>query len=133
MKITYNKNTIINQILFIICVVIPFFNNYELSFLVWVSSIIISLKNNYSLEFVKYISIFIIILLLAIVVGLFTNDKPYFIIRDITYLLKPITGLLLGYQLFSKKIKNPFHFIVYAGISIATYHLILVFYGIVFI
>ncbi|RZL34230.1 MAG: hypothetical protein EOP00_31980 [Pedobacter sp.] len=52
-------------------------------------------------------------------------------IRDITYLLKPISGLLLGYQLFHKSIKNPFQFVVYAGISIAVYHLILVVYGIV--
>ena len=132
MKIKYNKHTLINQILFIICVVVPFFNNYELSFLVWVSAILITLKNNYSLEFIKYILIFGIVFLLAIIVGLFSNDKLYFIIRDVTYLLKPITGLLLGYQLFSKKIKNPFQFIVYAGIAIAIYHLILVFYGIVF-
>lgn len=44
-------------------------------------------------------------------------------------MLKPITGLLLGYQLFNKHIKNPFQFVVYAGVSIAVYHLILVGYG----
>jgi hypothetical protein len=47
-------------------------------------------------------------------------------------LLKPISGLLLGYQLFHKSIKNPFQFIVYAGVSIAIYHLILVGYGVLF-
>jgi hypothetical protein len=38
--------------------------------------------------------------------------------------------LLLGYQLFSKSIKNPFQFLVYAGVSIAIIHLIFVAYGI---
>jgi hypothetical protein len=129
MRITINKTTI-NQILFIICVVVPFFNIYELSFVVWMVAILLTLKNNYSLEFVKYLSIFILIFIIAFIVGLFYDYKFYFIIRDITYLLKPISGLLLGYQLFHKSIKNPFRFIVYAGISIAIYHLILVCYGV---
>ena len=128
MKVVISKATL-NQILFIICVVIPFFNIYELSFTVWMAAIAITLKNNYSIEFVKYISIFIIIFLLAITVGFFYDYSLYFTIRDITYLLKPITGLLLGYQLFNKHIKNPFQFVVYAGVSIAVYHLILVGYG----
>ena len=128
MKITINK-AILNQVIFIICVVVPFFNIYELSFTVWIAAIAITLKNNYSVEFVKYISIFIIIFLLAITVGFFYSYSLYFTIRDITYLLKPITGLLLGYQLFNKHIKNPFQFVVYAGVSIAVYHLILVGYG----
>ena len=131
MKITIKKATI-NQILFIICVVVPFFNIYELSFAVWLCAIALTIKNNYSIEFVKYISIFFIIFLLAIFVGFFFDYKLYFVIRDITYLLKPISGLLLGYQLFHKSIKNPFQFLVYAGVSIAIYHLILVGYGIVF-
>lgn len=129
MKIKFDK-TIINQILFIICVVVPFLNNYELSFAVWSVVLVLTIKNNYSIEFIKYVSIFIAILIISIIVGLFFNHKLYYIIRDVTYLLKPISGLILGYQLFSNKIKNPFQFIVYAGVAIACYHLFLVFYGI---
>ena len=105
MKVTLSK-TVINQILFIICVVVPFFNNYELSFSVWSLILIITIKNNYSLEFVKYVSIFVGILLIAISVGLIYNHSIYFVIRDIAYLLKPITGLIVGYQLFNRQIKN---------------------------
>lgn len=131
MKIILNKANI-NQLLFTICVIIPFLNIYELSFAVWLGAIIVTLKNNYSFEFVKYISIFLFIFFLAIIVGLFYSYNLYFIIRDITYLLKPVCGLLLGYQLFHKSIKNPFQFLVYAGVSIAVYHLILVGYGVLF-
>jgi hypothetical protein len=95
-------------------------------------AIFFTIKNNYSFEFIKYLSVFLIIFFLAIVVGLFFNYSLYFTIRDLTYLLKPISGLLLGYQLFHKSIKNPFQFIVYAGVSIAIYHLILVGYGVLF-
>lgn len=130
MKIILNKSNF-NQFLFIVCVIVPFFNIYELSFLVWIAAIIVTLKNNYSLEFVKYLSIFLFIFFLALMITFFYDHRFYFIARDITYLLKPISGLLLGYQLFHKSIKNPFQFIVFAGVSIAIYHLILVSYGIV--
>ena len=115
-----------------ICVIIPFFNNYELSFLVWLVASILTIKNKYSVPFLKYLSYFILIFSLAFFVGLFFNYKLYFIIRDITYLLKPIFGLILGYQLFYDKTKNPFQFIVYAGVAIASYHLFLVVWGILF-
>jgi hypothetical protein len=130
MNIVINKAKF-NQLLFIICVVVPFFNVYELSFMVWVGAIILTLKTNYALDFVKYLSIFLIIFTCAVLVGLFYRHDIYFVLRDITYLLKPITGLFLGYQLFSKHIKNPFQFLVYAGVAIASYHLFLVLYGIV--
>ena len=115
-----------------ICVIVPFFNNYELSFLVWLIASILTIKNKYSTSFLKYLSYFIAIFCLAFFVGLFFNYKLYFIIRDITYLLKPIFGLILGYQLFHNKTKNPFQFIVYAGVAIASYHLFLVVWGILF-
>ena len=63
--------------------------------------------------------------------GLFFDNDLYYIIRDIAYLLKPVFGLILGYQLFYEKINNPFRFIVYAGIAIASYHLFLVLWGII--
>ena len=124
------KKPLFNQILFIICVVVPFFNVYELSFIVWLTAILLSIKNNYSVEFIKYWILFLAIFLISLIVGLFFNHQIYFIIRDNTYLLKPICGLLLGYQLFNKNIKNPFQFIVYAGVAIASYHLLMVLYGI---
>ncbi len=131
MKLTLNKE-LYYQIIYMICVIIPFFNNYELSFLVWLVASILTIKNKYSVPFLKYLSYFIFIFSLAFFVGLFFNYKLYFIIRDITYLLKPIFGLILGYQLFYDKTKNPFQFIVYAGVAIASYHLFLVVWGILF-
>lgn len=130
MKLTLNKE-LYYQIIFMICVIIPFFNNYELSFLVWFFAAILTVKKKYSLFFIKYLSYFILILFLAIVSGLFYKNDLYFTIRDVSYLLKPVFGLIIGYQLFVEKIKNPVRFIVYAGVAIALYHLFLVFWGII--
>lgn len=119
------------QILFILCVIVPFFNNYELSFALWGVSIIATLKKQYSMPFVKHLLLYVAILLLAIAAGLFFKYPKYYVIRDIAYILKPIMGLLLGYQLFHDKIKQPLRFVVYAGVAIASYHMLMVFYGIV--
>lgn len=129
MKLTLNKE-LHYQIIYMICVIVPFFNNYELSFLVWLVASILTIKQKYSTPFFKHLSYFILIFSLSFFVGLFFNYKLYFFIRDITYLLKPVFGLILGYQLFYDKTKNPFRFIVYAGVAIASYHLFLVLWGI---
>ncbi len=120
------KEGTIYLLLYMLCVIIPFFNNYELTFAVWVLTVLLTLKRRYSANFLIYLSLFIFIFLLAILVGLFNNYKIYYIIRDITYLLKPILGLLIGYQLFKPEFKNPLLFIVYSGVAIASYHLLLV-------
>ena len=130
MKITLNKE-LYYQILYMICVIVPFFNIYELSFLVWLITSLLTIKKKYSVPFIKYLSYFILIICISFFVSFFFNYKLYFVIRDITYLLKPIFGLLLGYQLFYDKIKSPFQFIAYAGVAIASYHLFLVVWGIV--
>lgn len=130
MKFNINRE-LYYQILFMICVIVPFFNNYELSFLVWLFTSLITIKKNYSLSFIKYLSYFIFIFSISFFVGLFFDNDLYYIIRDIAYLLKPVFGLILGYQLFYEKINNPFRFIVYAGIAIASYHLFLVLWGII--
>lgn len=128
MKVTLNRELYL-QILLTIAVIIPFFNNYELSFITWLLISVITIKNNYDIRFIKYISYFIIIFLLSLFIGLFFKYNLFYTIRDITYLLKPVFGLLLGYQLFSSKIKNPFRFLVYSGVAMASYHLILLIYA----
>lgn len=128
MKITLNKE-FYYQIFFSFCVIIPFFNNYELSFVSWLVALGLTFKKSYSVSFVRYVSYFIFIFLLALVVGFFYQHHLYFVIRDITYLLKPILGLFIGYQFFSNQIKNPFKFLLFAGLAMAIIHLGLVGYG----
>lgn len=128
MKITLNKE-FYYQLFFTLCVIIPFFNNYELSFVTWLIALGLTFKKSYSVAFIRYVSYFIFIFVLALVVGFFYQYRLYFVIRDITYLLKPILGLFIGYQFFSNQIKNPFKFLLFAGLTMAIIHLGLVGYG----
>ena len=71
--------------------------------------------------------------MIAIVVGIFNKNPVYEYIRDFTYLTKPIIGLLAGYQLLLKReYIRPFHTIVVTGVVLATYHLVLVGFSVVF-
>ena len=130
MRLILNKENCYN-LFFTFCVIIPFFNNYEISFLFWIFATLLTLKKNYSILFLRHLSFFILIFLLSIIVSFFFKNKLYFIIRDITYLLKPILGLLLGYQFYRDKlVKNPFSFLLNAGIIMAAVHLLMVGYGV---
>ncbi len=124
--IQVKSNNVLYQILYAICILIPFINSYELTFLVWFLTFCITISNRYSLRIVKYISCFLVILGIAFVVSFFKNESTYNFFRDIAYLLKPIIGLLLGYQLYKKCQNKFFTTVIYTGLLLAILHLIIV-------
>ena len=129
---TVLKKTSLYQFLFILCIAVPYFDNFELTFAVWSLAALFTIQNNYSLTFVKQVLCYSSILIIACVVQFFKDYSLYYVIRDITYLLKPILGLLIGYQLLKKVGENPFKVLLYTGLIIAIYHIILVIASILF-
>lgn len=120
------RNNPIYQFLYAICILVPFLNIYELTFFIWFSTAIITISNRYSISIIKYIICFSIILATAFIVSLFNNESIYNFFRDIAYLLKPIIGLLIGYQLY-KKCQNKFiQTVVYTGVFLSVAHLCIV-------
>ncbi|HNP31931.1 MAG TPA: hypothetical protein PKN96_01415 [Flavobacterium sp.] len=124
------KTASLYQFLFAICLVIPYFNIYELTFVVWSMSALITLQKNYSLSILKQLACFAAILLIAVVVMFFKDHQTYFIIRDFTYVVKPVFGLLIGYQLCKKFPGRAFQTIIYIALFIAAYHFFLIATGI---
>ncbi|MDD3004340.1 hypothetical protein [Flavobacterium sp.] len=115
------------QVVFFLCIAVPFLNVYELTFGVWFFAVLISFVNKYSLTIIQYLSCFLTILIIAFVSSFFNDEGNYNFFRDLAYLLKPIIGLLLGYQLMKKFPKSFFSTVVYSGVLIAIGHLIIVF------
>ena len=125
MLISYNKN-LPYQILFGLCCAVPFLSNYELTFALWVFTIFITFPRSYSSKFLTYALCFVLVFLIAFLSTDFSNAKPYFIIRDITYLLKPILGLLLGYQICRFLKKNVLQTVVYSGLGVSIIHVLVI-------
>lgn len=112
--------------LYIICIVVSFFPNYELTFLVWLFAILITIRKSYSITILKYISLFSAILLIASISSLFYKFQTFNIIKDFTYLLKPILGIILGYQLLDKFKNNGLKIFINAGVVLAVIHVFLI-------
>ncbi|HEY0092047.1 MAG TPA: hypothetical protein VGB43_06110 [Flavobacterium sp.] len=128
------KKELLYHILFIICVGVPYINYYELTFVVWTTAILFSIKQRYSLRFIHYLGYFAAILAIAIIVAFFQESlQAYNVIRDFTYLLKPILGLLVGYQLCKDFVINPLRMAVIAALCIAIVHLSIVAFSITFL
>jgi uncharacterized membrane protein len=125
MKLTVKKSNLY-QILLGLCCAVPYLSNYELTFLLWIFTIIITLKKTYSIKFITYLTCFIFIFILAFFLIDYEKAQLYFIIRDVTYILKPVLGLLLGYQICVFIYKNALETLVYAGFGISILHLILI-------
>lgn len=109
--------------LYIICIVVSFFPNYELTFLVWLATFIITIQKKYSITIFKYVSVFSAILLIAVFSTFFYENPFFYCLKDFTYLLKPILGILLGYQLFKVIPKNHLNVFINAGLVLSIVHI----------
>ncbi|RYE49078.1 MAG: hypothetical protein EOP48_20885, partial [Sphingobacteriales bacterium] len=120
--------------LFVASVVVPTLNNYELTFATWSLAVLMTLHNKYSVRILMLLISPLVILFIALVSGLAEDHKTYNIIRDITYLLKPILGLLLGYQL-AKDMEGTkaFRLVINTGFILAGLHLLIAAYAVFFL
>lgn len=115
------------QFLFFLCVAIPYLNNYELTFFTWVFTFVITLIKKYDINFLTLLSPFVIILIISILVSFQHDYSDYYRLRDVTYLIKPVIGFLIGYQLFKKTLpKKAILLIIYTGTIISFFHLLLI-------
>lgn len=118
-------------LLYILCLVVLLFNNYELTFLVWSLTALITLRTSFSKNFIYIISCYLAILLISFFTELFFYDNAIFNkIRDVTYLLKPIIGLVLGYNFAKKYTANTLIYIINCGVFLSIIHLIIILYSI---
>jgi hypothetical protein len=129
MSIVLKKEYLYQGLLFL-CIYIPMINNYELTFATWVFAAIITIQQRYSIGIAKYLACFLAIFSIAFITFLFKKYQMYYVIRDITYITKPIIGLLVGYQLFKYFKSNIFDLLVKIGFVIAILHLCLIAYGV---
>jgi hypothetical protein len=119
------------NLLYILCLVILLFNNYELTFVVWLAVALITLRSNFSKNFIYIISCYLGILSISFFSEVFFYDHSiYNKIRDTTYLLKPIIGLLIGYNFAKKYGGNALIYIVNCGVFLSIIHLVIIFYSI---
>jgi len=130
MKIRLPGN-IFYQALFVLCILVPYFDNYEITFLIWSFTVAVSVSRKYSLELLKQIACFAGIMLIAFGVMFFYEYPLYLVIRDFTYLIKPILGLLIGYQLAKRTHLSMFRMIVITGIIVASMHYFFLVYAVV--
>lgn len=115
------------QLLFCLCISLPYLNNYELTFAIWTLTILLTLKRTYSKTIVTHVAFFFSIFVVAAISSFFWEHKNYNLFRDVTYLFKPIIGLIVGYQLFKMNKEKAFKTIINSGAFISIIHLIIVF------
>ncbi len=131
MKITVQRN-FFYQLLLALCLAVPYVGSYEVTFVLWSFTALVTLQKNYSFPFLKYLSCFVLILAIAFFSTKLERYNLFFIIRDITYLLKPILGLVVGYQLCKYNYQKAFGTIANIGFWISRIHLIFLVIAVVF-
>jgi len=115
---------IINRYLLVLSVLVLLINSYEITFLVWSITAFISFRSKYSVQISKLIFVFSVIMVVALFSSFFSNFKNYNFIRDVAYLLKPILGLLIGYNFCKSAGQNAIKTIIYVGVALAVAHIL---------
>ena len=115
------------------CIIVPYFNVYEATFFVWSFTALLTIRKKYSLTIIKQLLCFTAILLIALVVCLFDFPEPYPFARDFAYMLKPILGLLIGYQVCKNYFVNPLNIIVRTAVLLAVFHVFNLAYAFTFL
>lgn len=114
-------------LLLLLSLVVLLFNNYELTFAVWFLVVVLTVQIKYSFHFVKIISCFALILGISFLTDFFFYENTFYNkARDFAYLMKPILGLLIGYNISKSFKEKSLNFLVDTGIFIAFIHLVLV-------
>jgi hypothetical protein len=102
---------------------VPYLNNYHLTLGIWLITMGLTIRKSYSPELIKHLIPYTGIILISCFSTIFFDHSFYNVFRDFTYLIKPIVGLICGYQLFKNLNYNPFKVLVYIGLIIAIVHL----------
>ena len=131
MKIPSPQN-LFYQVLFVLCIAIPYLNNFELTFATWTIALLVSVTRSYSISIIKIVIPFILILIIATVVMMFRDHNTYLIIRDVTYLIKPVFGFLIGYQLCKRNMKIAFELLIKTAFIIAVIHIIILIFAVLY-
>ena len=114
------------QLLLALCIAVPILNIFELTFALWSIAILITLQNRYSVTIANHILIYSLILIIALISSIGNRFQMYFYLKDITYMAKPLMGLIIGYQLFKGNKSKSFSTLIYIGLLIAIIHIVLV-------
>lgn len=115
------------SILFVLSFLVLFLNNYELTFVIWVITALSTLQFKYSLRFAKFVSYCLIIMLISFFSSFYFDHFQYNFLRDVAYLIKPVLGLLIGYNYLKTYKQNPFEFLIKIGVLLALIHLTILF------
>lgn len=122
MPVKFHKD-FLYQVLFIASALVLLVESYELTFGVWFFSAAVTLQRRYSLRFLGFIAISFGILAIAFFSAFFQEPDKYNYFRDIAYLLKPILGLVIGYNYCKILGHKIFKTIIYAGVCLAIIHI----------
>ncbi|HEX9981549.1 MAG TPA: hypothetical protein VGB50_13390 [Flavobacterium sp.] len=124
-----DRPQVLYQATLIACALVLLVNSYELTFAIWFLCAGLTLRRTYSLSFARLLLILVAIIAVAFISSLFREFQAFKFFRDLAYLMKPILGLLIGYNFCRILGKKALTTIIYAGLALAVIHVsTLIFY-----
>jgi hypothetical protein len=110
-------------VLLYLSVLVLLINSYEITFLIWSFTAFVTLRKNYSVKVLELLAILFLVIVIAFFSSFFTSHKTYNFVRDIAYLLKPIIGILIGYNICKTIGPKMLRLVIHTGVVLAIVHI----------
>ena len=110
-------------VLLYLSVLVLLINSYEITFLIWSFTAFVTLRKNYSVKVLELLAILFLVIVIAFFSSFFTPHKTYNFVRDIAYLLKPIIGILIGYNICKTIGPKMLSLVIHTGVVLAIVHI----------
>lgn len=115
--------------LYYLSLIVLFFKFFELTLIVWGVICFLTLRTTYSKKILSLLFISLIIFIISAISSFFYDYEWYNIIRDSSYLLKPILGLILGYNIAKILGTSALRHTVNIGFAVALIHILIILFG----
>jgi len=123
MTLQFTPNSFLPKLLYVLCIIVLLLNSYETTFVVWGFTAFITLRKKYSVSFLRFQILLGLLIAVALFSAQFTDHKSYVYFKDISYLLKPMLGLAVGYNICKIIGKDLFRTVILTGVLLATIHI----------
>jgi hypothetical protein len=110
-------------VLLYLSVLVLLINSYEITFIIWSFTALVTLRKSYSVKVLELIAILFLVIVIAFFSSFFSSHKTYNFVRDIAYLLKPIIGILIGYNICKSIGPKMLRLVIHTGVVLAIVHI----------
>jgi|688.fasta_scaffold00529_6 hypothetical protein len=124
----FNKANFV-VVLYYISLLVLLVGFFELTLVVWMIVFLLTWQGRYSLKILTLLLVLGILFFCSAISTFFYDYEFFNILRDIAYIIKPVLGLILGYNITKALGERTLNHTINIGVLVAFLHILIILFG----